>query len=95
MRSALACDPATVPIPDAPEVEFGRSTEGFPVARVGDSAFGMLPARDRRQYLATGWRIPRPLTEWRRSDFYGHSGELADQAACRAKVLWQAERQRE
>ncbi|ODT19659.1 MAG: hypothetical protein ABS35_21240 [Kaistia sp. SCN 65-12] len=95
MRSALACDPATVPIPDAPEVEFGRSTEGFPVARVGDSAFGMLPARDRRHYLATGWRIPRPLTEWRRSDFYGHSGELADEAAFRAKVLEQAEHQRE
>jgi len=95
MRSALASYPATGAVPEAPEVEFGRSTEGFPVARVGDSAFGMLPARDRRHYLATGWRIPRPLTEWRRSDFYCHSGELADEAAFRAKVLEQAEHQRE
>ena len=95
MTSALACDPATGADSEVPEVEFGRSSEGFPVACVGDSAFAMLPARDRRHYLATGWRIPRPLTEWRRSDFYGHSGELADEAAFRAKVLEQAEHQRE
>lgn len=95
MTSALACDPATVPIPESPEFAFGRSTEGFPVARVGDSAFGMLPARDRRHHLAKGWKILRPIAEWRRSDFYGHSGELADEAAFRAKVLEQAEHLRE
>ena len=95
MTSALACDPATVPVPEAPEVEFGRSTEGFPVARVADTGFAMLPARDGRHYLATGWQVARPIAEWRRSDFRGHSGELADEAAFRAKVLEQAEHQRE
>lgn len=95
MTSALACDPATVPIPEAPEVEFGRSIEGFPVGRVGDSAFAMLLARDGRHYLATGWRIARPLTAWRRSDFYGHSGSLENEAAFHAKVMEHAEHLRE
>ena len=64
-----------------PKTEFGRSGDGLVVACVADTAFAMLPARDGRHYLATAWRISRPLTEWRRSDFYGHSGELADEAA--------------
>ena len=55
----------------------------------------MLPARDGRHYLATGWRIGRPIAEWKRSDFYGHSGDLADEAAFRAKVAENAEHQRE
>ncbi|MFH1554795.1 MAG: hypothetical protein ABII76_08045 [Pseudomonadota bacterium] len=95
MRSTSACDPATVPFPEAAEVEFGRSTEGFPVARVADTGFAMLPTRDGRHYLATGWRVARPIAEWRRSHFYGHSGELADEAAFRAKVLEHAEHLRE
>lgn len=95
MRSALACDPATVPIPEAAEVEFGRSTERFPVARVAETGFAMLPARDGRHCLVTGWRVARPIAEWRRSHFYGHSGELADEAAFRAKVLEHAEHLRE
>lgn len=78
-----------------PPVEFGRCGEGFPVARVGDNAFAMLPGRDGRQYLASGWRISRPLVEWRRSDFYGHNGELPDEAAFRVKVAENAEHQRE
>jgi hypothetical protein len=55
----------------------------------------MAPARDGRHYLVTAWRIPRPMGEWTRSDFYGHSGELADEAAFRAAVLENAEHQRE
>lgn len=78
-----------------PEVEYGRSADGFIVARAGDTALAMLPARDGRHYLATGWRIGRPIAEWKRSDFYGHSGELADEAAFRAKVTENAEHQRE
>jgi hypothetical protein len=49
-------------------------------------AFAMAPGRDGRHYLASGWRIGRPMAEWTRSDFYGHGGELADEAAFRAKV---------
>jgi hypothetical protein len=81
--------------PGFPGVSFGRSIEGFPVARVGDNAFAMMPGRSERQYLATGWKIARPLAEWRRQDFYGHCGELADEAAFRAYVLENAEHQRE
>jgi len=43
----------------------------------------------------TAWRIGRPITEWKRSDFYGHSGDLADEAAFRVRVDENAEHQRE
>jgi hypothetical protein len=76
-------------------VAFGTSADGFPVALVGDNAFAMLPGRGISHILATGWRITRPIAEWRRSDFYGHSGRLADEAEFRAKVLENAEHQRE
>lgn len=78
-----------------PEVAFGRSGEGFPVARVGDTAFAMLPGSGSRHYLATSWRLSGPLTAWKRRDFYGHSGELADENAFRAKVIENAGHQRE
>lgn len=81
--------------PGDPGVTFGRSADGFPVARVSDTAFAMLPGHGERHYLATGWKIARPLAEWRRSDFYGHSGELADEAAFRERVIENAEHQRE
>jgi hypothetical protein len=55
----------------------------------------MVPARDGRHYLVTGWRIRRPIAEWTRSDFYGHSGDLASEAEFRAKVLEQAEHSQE
>jgi len=78
-----------------PEVAFGHSADGFAVARVADTAFAMLPSRDGRFYLASGWRIGRPMEQWTRADFYGHSGELANEAAFRAQVLENAEHQRE
>lgn len=76
-------------------VSFGRSADGMLVALVGDHAFAMAPARNGRHYLVTGWRIGRPMAEWTRDDFYGHSGELADEDAFRAKVLEQAEHSQE
>lgn len=81
--------------PDSSGVLFGRSIDGMLVALVGEHAFAMAPARDGRHYLVTGRRIHRPMAEWTRDDFYGHGGELADEAAFRAKVLEQAEHQRE
>jgi hypothetical protein len=77
------------------EVSFGRSADDLLVARVGDTTFAMAPARDGRHYLVTAWRISRPMDEWTRGDFYGHSDELADEAAFRARVLENAEHQRE
>ena len=47
-----------------PQIEFGRTADGIHVARVADTAFAMLQARDGRHYLATGWRIGRPMAEW-------------------------------
>lgn len=82
-----------VPTPDSSGVSFGRSSDGVLVALVGDHAFAMMPIREGRHYLASGWRISRPISEWRRDDFYGHGGDLADEAAFRAKVLEQAEHQ--
>lgn len=81
--------------PGMPGVSFGRSADGMLVALVDDHAFAMAPARDGRHYLVTGWRIRRAMAEWTRDDFYGHSGELADEDAFRAKVLEQAEHHRE
>lgn len=91
----------TVPIIPAcpsrplPVIEVGRSADGLLVARVGDTAFAMVPARQGRHFLATGWRLSRPLDTWRRGDFYGHSGDVADEAAFRALVAENAEHQRE
>jgi hypothetical protein len=84
---------APSPAPD--EVSFGRSADGLLVALVGETAFAMAPARDGRHFLVTAWRISRPMAEWTRSDFYGHSGELADEDAFRSAVLENAEHQRE
>ena len=81
--------------PGSPGVSFGRSADGMLVALVGDNAYAMAPARDGRHYLVSGWRIARPMSAWTRDDFYGHGGELADEAAFRAKVMENAEHQRE
>ena len=82
-------------IPDKSDAEFGTSAENFPVARVGDTVYALLPGRGDTYFLATAWRINRPLEEFRRNDFYGHGGTLRDEAAFRAKVLEQAEHAKE
>lgn len=78
-----------------PEPVYGRSADGILVALVGDTAFAMIPSREGDHYLATAWRIRKPIDQWIRSDFYGHSGELADEAAFRAKVAENAQHQDE
>jgi hypothetical protein len=81
--------------PGSPGVSFGRSADGMLVALVGDNAYAMTPARDGRHFLSLGWRIAQPMSKWTRDDFYGHGGELADETAFRAKVMENAEHQRE
>jgi len=76
-------------------ITYARSADGLMVARVGEISFAMVPARDGRYVLATGWRISRPLELCTRADFYGHSGELADEAAFRARIDENAQHQRE
>jgi hypothetical protein len=83
------------PFPAPDDVAFGRSADGLLVALVGETAFAMVPARDGRHFLVTGWRMNRPMDEWTRGDFYGHSGELADESAFRNAVFENAEHQRE
>ena len=90
MSSVTHLEPPT----DAP-VSFGRSADGMNVALVGEAAFAMAPARDGRHILVTAWNIRRPMEGWTRNDFYGHCGDLADEAAFRARVLETAEHRRD
>lgn len=82
--------PASFPIPD-----FGQSADGLTVARIGDAAYAMIPKRDGWHFLGSGWRLSKPFAEWKRPDFYGHGGDIADEAAFRAFVQEQAEHQAE
>jgi len=90
MNKVLQTSPSSEPL-DAPGAPFGRSADGMLVALVGQNAYAMAPGRDGRHYLATGWRIARPMVEWTRFDFYGHGGDLADETAFRPRVLEQAQ----
>jgi len=76
-------------------VEFGSSSEGFPVARLGDLLLAMLPRAGGAGFLASAWRLVQPLSTLRRDHFYGHDGELADEAAFRSRVLETAQHKRE
>ena len=81
---------ASFPIP-----EFGQSADGLTVARIGDAAYAMLPKRDGGNFLGSGWRLSKPFADWKRSDFYGHGGDIADEAAFHAFVQEQAKHQAE
>lgn len=81
--------------PVATGVLFARTRDGLLVARVGDNAFAMMPGAAGRSYLASAWRLRSPMEEWVRADFYGHSGELEDEAAFRARVHENAGHQRQ
>ncbi|PDT82179.1 hypothetical protein [Sinorhizobium sp. BJ1] len=76
-------------------VEFGVSADGFPVARIADTPLAMVPARDGASFLASAWRLARPLSELTRTDFHGHEGRLDDEAAFRARVFETAQHKRE
>lgn len=73
---------------DEYDVTFGVSAEGFPVARIGDTTLAMVPTADGSAgFLASAWRLTRPLSELKRQDFYGHEGRLDGDATFRARVL--------
>ncbi|MBB5577068.1 DUF7007 domain-containing protein [Rhizobium paranaense] len=76
---------------DSSGVEFGRSADGMPVARVSDLVFAMVPARDGQSFLASAWRVSRPLSDLKRDDFYSYHGSVADEAAFRERMVEQAE----
>ncbi|WP_338611046.1 hypothetical protein V6617_18600 (plasmid) [Pelagibacterium nitratireducens] len=80
--------PQTQPDSTAPpEVHFATSAEGFPVAHLGDTAFAMPAGHGETHFLATTWRVRRPLAVLVRNEFYGHGEALAGEEAFRAKVL--------
>lgn len=85
----------TRPAPETLGVKFGRTSDGFPVARLGDLLLAMLPRGSSGWYLASAWRLMRPFSELKREEFFGHDGDLADEAAFRARVLETAEHRRE
>ena len=76
-------------------VEFGQSAEGFLVARVGDIVLAMVPLADGGAYLASACFVRRPLDEFKRADFYGHDGRLANEHEFRRRVHETAEHRRE
>jgi hypothetical protein len=78
--------PAAPPLP-----EFGQSADGLTAARIGDAAYAMIPKREAGYFIGSGWRLSKPFAEWKRSDFYGHGGDIADEVAFRAFVQEQAE----
>lgn len=81
--------------PEFPVVSFGRMADDLAVALVDKTAFAMAPAGAGRYRLVTAWSLSRPMAEWTLRDFYGHCGDLADEAAFRTRVLENAEHQRE
>lgn len=94
MTATLHTEPGSS-APAGSGVLYGRSAEGFLAASVGDNAFAMLPGRAGGHYLATAWRLARPIAEWTQANFYGLSGVLADEDAFRAHVAENAQHQRQ
>lgn len=84
-----------VSTPDASGVEFGKSADGMVVARVGEIVFAMVPARNGQYFLASAWRVLRPLAELKRIDFYSHHGSVGGEAAFRNRMIEQAGHSRE
>lgn len=94
MNASDLPDDATSTILDT-RVEFGTSSEGFPVARLGDLLLAMLPRAAGGRFLASAWRLVQPLSTLRREHFYGHDGELTDEAAFQSRVFETVQHQRE
>lgn len=67
--SALASSANNIEAPGFPGVSFGVSADGLTVALVGDHAYAMVPARDGKHFLASGWLMRHPMPEWTRKDF--------------------------
>ncbi len=95
MTRSLQPLPSVPQLPDLSGVEFGTSAEGFPVARLDDTAYAMLPGTDGTHHLAAAWFVRRPLHELVQGDFNGFHGALANEAAFRAKMAEKAEHIRE
>lgn len=85
-------EPAT---PEYSGVGSGKSADGLTVARVGDMVFALLPGRNGQHFLASAWRVSRPLADLKRDDFYSHDGMIEDETAFHFRMFEQAEHSRE
>jgi hypothetical protein len=63
----------------------------MPVALLGQNAYAMVLGRYGGHYLAYRWCTGRPMAEWTQGDFYGHGGDLADEATFRNRVREQVQ----
>ncbi|MDP2119563.1 MAG: hypothetical protein Q8K28_06640 [Hoeflea sp.] len=73
---------------DEYDVTFGVSADGFPVARLDDTTLAMVPTTDgSAAFLASAWRLTRPLSDLKRQDFFGHDGRLKGEAEFRTRVF--------
>lgn len=81
--------------PGKPEPEYRRSADGLRVAGIGDLIFAMVPGRDGQHFLASAWRVQRPLDQLKRDDFYSHYGLIENEPAFRIRTVEQAEHSRE
>ncbi|MGD9481089.1 DUF7007 domain-containing protein [Shinella sp. G-2] len=93
--NTLVSQSSELSTPEPSGVEFGRSADGLPVARIGDLVFAMVPARDGHYFLASAWRMTRPLSDLKRDDFHSHHGSVEDETAFRDRMVEQAEHCRE
>ena len=90
---SISADLPSTP-PESPAIEFGRSADGLLLARIDDLVFAMVPGRE-GHFLASAWRVRRPLDQLRRDDFYSHYGRIEDEAAFHARMTEQAEHSHE
>lgn len=65
--------------------EYGRTRDGILVARIGNQAFGMLPA-EHGFYLVKAWGLSGALTDWTAADFHGGRDDRIDEAGFREAV---------
>lgn len=66
----------------------------FLAGRLDNLVFAMVPGRD-GHFLASAWRVRRPLADLKRDDFYSHHGSVENEPAFRARMIEQAEHRRE
>ena len=95
MNAPLQTEATTDNTSESPEVYYGRTSDGLLAALVGENAFAMIPAYNGEHYLGHAWKLPLPISEWKRSSFYGHGGKLDGKAAFRARVEENFEHQRQ
>lgn len=81
-------------LPAVDDVAFGVSADGFPVARIGEILLGLI-SNGSGVFLASAWRITKPLAEVRRHHFSRHEGRVADEAAFRLRAIETAQHMRE